>query len=496
MKSLRYLAAAILLQIAAAAPPNVVFILADDLGYGELGCYGQKKIHTPNIDRLAAEGTRFTQHYSGAPVCAPARCVLMTGKHLGHADIRGNMQAFVRFPQFKEGQLPIAPTTVTMAEVFKKAGYDTAAIGKWGLGPAGSTGDPNKHGFDLFYGYNCQAVAHSYYPKFLWRNDQQILINEKPIPGGKQKPEGEVRAEDYIGQTYAPDLMVKEAQDFIVKRASQSEKKPFFLYLAFIEPHVSMHPPLDRLNEYPTDWDTQPYRGENGYLPHPRPRAAYAAMISDLDRHVGAVMKSLQANGFAENTLVVFTSDNGATHEGKPTSPFHIGGADTEFFNSEGDLRGFKGRVYEGGIRVPMIARFPGKIAAGKSSDVPGYFADWFPTLCAATGLTAPQGLDGENLWPVITGAGGMPTRKPMVWVYPEYGGQVAVRIGDFKVVRADLMKKKIGDWEVYDIAKDPGEKVDLAASRKDLVAEGIRVLKEQVAPNANFRLTIPDVTP
>lgn len=496
MTVLRHLAAILLLQSATAAPPNIVFILADDLGYGELGCYGQQKIHTPNIDRLAREGTRFTQHYSGAPVCAPARCVLMTGKHLGHADIRGNMQASVRFPQFKEGQLPIAAASVTLAEVFKKAGYDTAAIGKWGLGPAGSTGDPNKHGFDLFYGYNCQAVAHSYYPKFLWRNDQQVLINESPVPGGKQKPEGEVRAEDYVGKTYAPDLMVREAQEFIAGRASKPDKKPFFLYLAFIEPHVSMHPPLDRLNEYPADWDTRPYRGENGYLPHPRPRAAYAAMISDLDRHVGAVMKALEAGGLADNTLVIFTSDNGATHEGKPDSPFHIGGADTEFFNSEGDLRGFKGRVYEGGIRVPMIARFPGRIAAGASSNVPGYFADWFPTLCAAAGLDAPEGLDGDNLWPVLTGAGAPASRKPMVWVYPEYGGQVAVRVGDFKVVRADLAKKRKGGWEVYDIARDPGEKIDLAASRRDLVDEGIRILREQVSPNPNFPLAIPDVTP
>ena len=495
-KSLSFLVAILLFQFACAAPPNIVFILADDLGYGELGCFGQKKIHTPNIDRLAAEGTRFTQHYSGAPVCAPARCVLMTGKHLGHADIRGNMQASKKSPQFKEGQLPMESTSLTMAEVFKKAGYDTAAIGKWGLGPPGSTGDPNKHGFDLFFGYNCQAVAHSYYPKFLWRNDQQILINEKPIPGGAQKPEGEVRAEDYIGQNYAPDLMVKEARDFLSSRGSQSEKKPFFLYLAFIEPHVAMHPPKDRLDEYPMEWDTQPYRGESGYLPHPRPRAAYATMISDLDRHVGAVMKALEESGFGSNTLVIFTSDNGATHEGKPTSSFHIGGADTEFFDSEGDLRGFKGRVYEGGIRVPMIARFPGKIAAGKIDDTPGYFADWFPTLCAAANLPPPAGLDGDNLWPVISGAGTLANHKPMVWVYPEYGGQVAVRIGDFKVVRPDLMTKKPGDWEVYDIAKDRGEKTDLAATRKDLIGAAIKLLKTEVSPNANFPLTIPDVTP
>ena len=480
--------------VRAAERPNIVFILADDLGYGELGCYGQQKIRTPNIDRLAEQGTRFTQHYSGAPVCAPARCVLMTGKHLGHAEIRGNRQASVSFKEFTEGQHPISASALTIAQTLQQAGYDTAAIGKWGLGPVGSTGDPNKHGFALFYGYNCQAVAHSYYPKYLWRDDKQELINEHPIDGHQTKPEGEVRMEDYIGENYAPDLMVKEALAFIKHQADKSAKTPFFLYLAFIEPHVAMHPPKERVDEYPASWDTQPYRGESSYLPHPRPRAAYAAMITDLDRHVGNVMAALEANGFGSNTLVVFTSDNGTTHEGKAGSPFHIGGVDADFFNSEGDLRGFKGRVYEGGIRMPMIARMPGKIPAGKTNDTPGYFADWFPTLCAAADVTPPANLDGDNLWPTITGTGQLATRKPMIWVYPEYGGQVAVRLGDFKVIRADLLKKKPGNWEVYDIAKDRGETHNIAASHQDVIDQAIAILKQQVSPNEIFPLKIPGV--
>jgi arylsulfatase A len=481
----------IVLSLAAAlsAPAvNVVFILADDLGYGELGCYGQKKIHTPHLDRIAAEGTRLTRHYSGAPVCAPARCTLMTGKHLGHAEIRGNRQAKVSFPEFKEGQHPIPADALTMASVFRKAGYATGAIGKWGLGPAGSTGDPNKHGFDLFFGYNCQAVAHSYYPRFLWRNDRQVEINPQPVPGHARQPEGEVNAEQWIGRTYAPDLMVKEARQFIADHKSG----PFFLYLAFTEPHVSMHPPLGRLDEYPKEWDAVPYRGECGYLPHPRPRAAYAAMISDLDRHVGAVREALEKAGVLDETLIVFTSDNGTTHEGAKGTKFHIGGCDAEFFDSTGELRGYKGTVYEGGLRVPTIVRLPGKVKAGGENASPGYFPDWFPTLCAAAGVKAPDGLDGVDLWPAITGGDIKQRTRPMVWVYPEYGGQVAVRLGDFKVIRRGLKTKQPEPWEVYDLSKDPAENRNLAAEHPELVRQAAEVLARESRPNTVFPMNIP----
>lgn len=459
---------------------NVVFILADDLGYGEVGCFGQEKIHTPNIDRLAKEGTKLTRHYSGAPVCAPARCTLMTGKHLGHAEIRGNRQAKVSFPQFKEGQHPISADAVTMASVFRQAGYATGAIGKWGLGPAGTTGDPNKHGFDLFFGYNCQAVAHSYYPRFLWRNDQQVEINPTPIPGHAKPVKGDVKAETWIGKTYAPDLMVEEAREFI----GSNKSKPFFLYLAFTEPHVAMHPPLDRLDEYPKEWDREPYRGEGGYLPHPRPRAAYATMISDLDRHVGAVREALEKAGVLDDTLVVFTSDNGATHD--------AGGVDTKFFNSAGNLRGRKGSVFEGGLRVPTIVRLPGKVKAGVEDATPGFFPDWFPTLCAAAGVKAPDGLDGINLWPALSDGSALERIKPMLWVFPEYGGQVAVRIGDFKVMRRDLNTKKPGPWQVFDLAKDPNETTDVSVDHRELIAQAAELLQRETSPNKVFPVKIP----
>jgi arylsulfatase A-like enzyme len=493
MRRILLVAAWLLVALSVSAPAaeklNFVFILADDLGWGELGCYGQRKIPTPNLDRLAAQGMRFTQHYSGAPVCAPSRCVLMTGKHLGHAEVRGNLQARVTFPGFAEGQHPLSADAVTIAQLFQHAGYATGAIGKWGLGPVGSTGDPNRKGFDLFFGYNCQAVAHSYYPPHLWRNAEKITLNARPVPGHQKQPEGEVTLDEWIGEHYAPGLMIAEAERFITAHAN----RPFFLYLPFIQPHVAIHPPRESVEEFPAEWDTEPYRGENGYLPTPRPRAGYAAMISELDGHVGRVLAELDRAGVANRTVVIFTSDNGATHEGRAGSRFHVGGADPPFFDSTAGLRGYKGSVYEGGIRVPLIARLPGRIAAGAVNDTPGYFADWFPTLCEAAGLERPGGLDGESLWPVLTGARlSLESRKPMIWVFPEYQGQVAVRLGDFKIVRRRLKAKQPGPWEVYDLSKDHAEANDLAGARADLVRTAEEILLREVGDNPVFPLPIP----
>lgn len=471
-----------------AARLNVVFILADDLGWGETGCYGQKKIPTPNIDRLASQGMRFTQHYSGAPVCAPSRCVLMTGRHLGHAEIRGNRPAKLDFPQFEEGQYPLSAQALTVAQVFQKAGYATGAMGKWGLGPVGSTGEPNRKGFDLFFGYNCQSVAHSYYPPHLWRNADKITINAKPIPGHLPPVKTATKLDDTIGETYAPSLMIAEAERFIDAHKS----KPFFLYLPFIEPHVAMHPPRASVERFPTEWDTEPYLGDSGYLPHPRPHAAYAAMVSDLDGYVGRVLAALDTARLADQTLVVFSSDNGTTHAGPKGKRFDVGGSDAEFFNSTAGLRGYKGSVYEGGIRVPMIVRLPGTIQAGAVNDSPGYFADWFPTLCEATGLMPPEGLDGESLWPAMTGGTLRAHQKPMVWIFPEYGGQLAVRMGDFKAVRQGLKTKSRQPWEIYNLAADHGETSNLAATRKDLVAQAEAILKRETAENAVFPLALP----
>ena len=471
---------------------NVVFMLADDLGWAELGSYGQQKIPTPHLDRLASQGMRFTRHYSGAPVCAPSRCVLLTGRHTGHAEIRGNIQAKTAFPQFDEGQYPLSTSAQTVARVFHQAGYATGAIGKWGLGPVGSTGDPNAQGFDLFFGYNCQAVAHSYYPTHLWRNTERIPLNAHPVPGHRAQAEGEVRLEDQTAEDYAPTRMMAEAERFI----SDHRADPFFLYLAFIEPHVAMHPPKASVDRFPVSWDDEPYRGQNGYLPHPRPRAAYAAMISDLDDHVGQVLRALDSAGLTDRTLVIFTSDNGTTHPAGKNPRFGTGGVDSSFFNSTAGLRGFKGSVYEGGLRVPLIARLPGRIRAGSVNDRPSYFADWFPTLCEATSLKTPLNLDGQSLWPQLTGRKGPGQHRPMVWVFPEYGGQVAVRMNDFKAVRQRLKTPQPGAWELYDLKADPNEGTDLATRHPELIARAEEILRDQVHDNPIFPVPIPGLRP
>jgi arylsulfatase A-like enzyme len=355
----------------------------------------------------------------------------------------------------------------------------------------GSTGDPNKQGFDTFFGYNCQSVAHSYYPAHLWRNSERLEINSKPVSGHANPVRGDVRLEDWIGENYAPKLMIEEAQKFI----EANKSRPFFLYLPFIEPHLAMHPPRESVERFPEDWDDEPYRGEAGYLPHPRPRAAYAAMISDLDSYVGRVLAALDAAGVADRTLVVFSSDNGTTHARTPGARFHVGGVDADFFNSTADLRGYKGSLYEGGIRVPMIVRLPGRVKAGQVNDTPCYFADWFPTLCDAANLDAPPALDGENLWPMMSGRAEFKRQKPMVWVFTEYGGQMAVRIGNFKVIRQGLKTQRPGPWEVYDLASDRAEKHNVAAQRSDVIQQAKSILRRDVDENPIFPLTIPELT-
>ena len=478
------------LSLAAEAKrPNIVFILADDLGWGELGCYGQTKIRTPHIDRLASQGMRFTNAYSGAPVCAPSRCTLMTGLHLGHAQVRGNKQATGPDGKPGEGQHPLAAGTVTLPLTLKAAGYVTGAMGKWGLGPVDSTGAPHHMGIDHFFGYNCQAVAHSSYPPHLWRNSDKIIINTPAIPGHKKQPEGEIRYEDWEGQQYAPALMLAEAVEFL----KQHREQPFFLYLPFIEPHVAMQPPRRLVETYPQEWDTRPYRGQCGYTPHPRPHAGYAAMVTSLDEHVGTILRTLDDLDLAKNTLVVFSSDNGATHFHAGDTELGVGGADTNFFHSTGGLRDRKGSVHEGGIRVPLIVRWPGRVAPASQSDYPTYFPDQFPTLCAATGLPIPPGMDGLSLLPTLTGSGEQAPRNPLVWVFPEYGGQVAVRMGAMKAVRTNLHRpKQVGPWEVYDLSLDPNEAHDLAAQRPEVIQAAETILRREMSENANFPVKVP----
>lgn len=450
------------------AKPNIVFILADDLGYGELGCYGQDKIKTPNLDQLAREGMQFTQHYTGAPVCAPARCTLLTGQNLCIAEIRGNRDS--GNGRIYPGQWPLTADIVTIAEVMKNAGYVTGAFGKWGLGPSNTSGSPIKQGFDRYFGYNCQRNAHSYYPPFLDSDEREQRINNFPIPGHFRKPDGEIRAEDYRAKNYAPDLILNEA----LKWLDANKDKPFFLYLPFVEPHVAMQPPQQWIDQYPPEWDAEngPYRGENGYLPHPRPRAAYAAMISDLDDHVGKILKRIDEYGLADNTLVIFTSDNGPTHGGSDKR-FDIGGAGSTFFNSTGGLRGRKGSCYEGGLREPCLVRWPGHIAAGSQTDFPSYFPDWFPTICDVIGAVLPAGqpMSGIELTPVLTGNAAPQRAQPLIWEFNGYGGIVAIRDGDWKAIRRNVKQKpESSKWELYDLEQDRNETNDVAAAHPDIV--------------------------
>jgi arylsulfatase A-like enzyme len=303
-----------------------------------------------------------------------------------------------------------------------------------------------------------------------------------PVPGHAKQPEGEVRIEDWTGERHASEAIAGEALAFIERHA----RRPFFLYLRFTEPHVSLHPPVDLVASYPREWADRPYRGQCVYTPHPRPRAAYAAMITNLDRHVGRVLDSLDRLGLADRTLVVFSSDNGTTLPHKGDAVFGVGGVDADFFNSTAGLRDFKGSVYEGGIRVPLIVRWPGRVKPGSTSDYPSYFPDHFPTLCEAAGLPVPPGLDGVSLVPVFTG-GAAPERKPMVWAFSGYRGQYAVAFGGLKAVRQGVNTKKPGAWEVYDLSRDPGETRDLAAERPDVVRRAVELLKAQVAPNDVF---------
>jgi len=443
-------------------PPNIVFILADDLGMFEVGCYGQKLIKTPNIDKLAESGMKFTHFYSGCPVCAPARCTLMTGKHLGHATVRNNVQ----FKKGEEGQFPIRADDVTITELLKAKGYATGAMGKWGLGMWDTTGSPMKHGFDLFFGYNCQAHAHSHYPKHLYRNEERIELKDNDGKTGKQ---------------YTQDLFEAEALAFIDK----NKAKPFFLYLPFTVPHVAVQVPEDSLAEYKGKLGDDPaYDGKKGYQPHPAPHAGYAAMVTRMDRTIGRIMEKLKELKLDGNTLVIFTSDNGPTH--------NVGGADSTFFKSAGPLRGMKGSLYEGGIRIPFIASWTGRIPAGSSSDARFYFPDVLPTLCNVAGADIPKDTDGLSFWPTLSGRGQQKPHDFLYWEFPAYGGQQAVIADNWKAVRQALGKGVV-KTELYDLSKDESETTDLAAKNPEVLARLEKLMKEQHTPSADFPLPAID---
>jgi arylsulfatase A-like enzyme len=469
-------------SLEAAQKPNIIVILADDLGWNELGCYGQKKIRTPNLDTLASEGQRWTQFYSGAPTCAPSRNVLLTGRHTGGVSVQDLKRADpTETLEDLRGDWPMAADTYTLHRALAGSGYKTAAFGKWGMGDYGTSGAPDRHAVDYFYGYTDHRMCHTFYPPYLWKNGVKQALNVPGVLGHARQPEGEVRAETYRGQKHASEAVLEEALRFVGAAANSSQ--PFFMYYCPLEPHVAMQPPQKWVDSYPTEWDSAPYRGERGYLPHPRPRAAYAATISFLDDHVGQLMRKLKETGADKNTLLIFTSDNGTTHD--------AGGVDHGFFDSVSTLRGLKGQLHEGGIRVPTLVWWPGKVKASQVVEQPGYSADLMPTLCALTGAD-PGKPFGENLLPVILGEKPvLDSRKPMIWTGGAYGGQVAVRMGNLKAVRRQLFKGAKGgplNWEVYDLAKDLEEKNDLSAARVEVIEAAKAVLKKEYTHSEAFR--------
>lgn len=415
--------------------PNIVFIMADDLGWRELGCYGQEKIKTPNLDRMAAEGMRFTQYYAGSAVCAPSRCVLMTGKHGGHAYVRNN-HGMGKRDEFA-GQLPIPADEVTVAELLKAKGYATGCFGKWGLGAPGSSGDPLTQGFDRFYGYNCQSHAHNLYPRF--------LVNQ----GEREPLDGNTRG--VTGAQYAPQRIADAMLQFV----RDHKDEPFFLYYPTVIPHLALQVPEEELAQYKGLWEETPYTGTS-YQPHPAPKACYAAMISFMDKQVGRLFALLKELGLDDNTIVFFTSDNGTTHVGEQV--------DYEFFDSVGRLRGLKGSLYEGGIRVPMIVRWPGRIAPVSVSDHVAAHYDVLATLAGLAGAETPANTDGISFLPALLGdARAQRRHEYLFWDFTGYGGQVAVRMGDWKGIKTGLVKNPEAPLELYNLEEDLSESDNVA---------------------------------
>ena len=451
--------------------PNIIFIYADDLGYGELGCYGQQKIKTPNLDQLAAAGIRFTQHYAGAPVCAPSRCMLLTGKHSGHAAIRGNFELGGFADSTERGQMPLPAGTFTMAQLLKQAGYATAIIGKWGLGMHNNSGNPNNHGFDVAYGYLDQKQAHNYYPTHLWDNGKKDNLDNPEIR--VHLPIDSTQATDtafayYQQKIYAPDKLTEKAVGFIEQHA----KEPFFLYLPYTLPHLSLQMPDSLRKIYEGVFEERPYYGQKGYAPHRYPLSAYAAMITYLDAQVGKILGLLADRKLDSNTLVIFSSDNGAT--------FDVGGANTAFFKSNGTLRGTKGELFEGGIRVPMIARWPGHIAAATVSNHISVQYDWMATFAALTKQTIPA-TDGISLLPSLLGKKAAQQQHPFLYFeFPETGGHLAVRMGKWKGVKRNLRKNPAQPWMLFDLDQDPAEQKDIAGRFPQIIREIEAIVKKE----------------
>ena len=416
-----------------AVKPNIVYILLDDAGYGDLSCYGQKHFKTPNIDKLAAEGMKFTQHYSGSTVCAPTRCSLMTGLHTGHTYVRGNREVQ------PEGQSPMPADIVTIPRLLKSAGYTTGAFGKWGLGAPSSPSDPAEH-FDTFFGYNCQRQAHLYYPDHLWRNKQKIPLD---------------------GKTYSEGLILQEALQFI----KDSKGKPFFLFLPVTIPHAAMQAPEKNMAEWRKKFPAFENKiGKYAGSETKNPIAAFAAMMTLADEGVGRVMSLLDEMNLDDNTIVMLSSDNG---------PHQEGGHDPVFFDSNGPLKGFKRDLYEGGIRAPLIARWPGKVQAASTSNLVSAHWDMLPTFCDLAGIETPSGLDGISIVAELTGQGTQQPHEFLYWEFYEKGGRRAVRFDNWKAVQLNLKSIEQAEGiELYDLNNDIGEESNIANKHPELVQQ------------------------
>ena len=458
--------------------PNIIYILADDLGVEEIGDYGQKQIRTPSIDRLAHEGIRLTQYYAGCAVCAPSRCTFLTGLHTGHAFIRDNCEmpnqqvnGQVRFG----GQMPLPAETRTLPALLKQAGYATGCIGKWGLGSMDSSGSPLRQGFDFFYGYNCQRHAHNYYPQYLYRNDAvepldnpAIMVGEKLAPTCDPLDPASYAA--YRGKIYAPDLMENEALAFI----RQKKDKPFFLFFSTTLPHLGLQAPADMVEACRSRFpDEKPYLGGKGYVPCRYPLATYAAMVEHLDRSVGRMMALLDELGLAENTVICFSSDNGAS--------FTVGGKNATDFAAMGARRGNKGDLYEGGLAAPCVVRWPGHIQPGTVSSHLSAMWDLFPTFCDVAGVTIPDGLDGRSFVATLTGQAKQAQHDALYWETAR--NKQALRKGDWKVILFHPSEKV----ELYNLADDPGETKNVAASEPERCASLVAALRAQHRDSAEF---------
>jgi arylsulfatase A len=441
--------------------PNIVYILADDLGYGDLSCYGQKNFSTPNIDRLAREGMLFTQHYTGCTVSAPSRSCLMTGLHTGHTPIRGNKELK------PEGQWPLPAGSFTVAELLKTRGYVTGAFGKWGLGFIDTEGDPNAQGFDEFYGYNCQVLAHNYYPDHLWHNHDKIVLSDND--SGKTG-------------AYSPDLIQKAALDFL----ETNKNRPFFLYYPTTIPHAELIAKKGYMNKFRGKFlPEKSFKGtDNGptfrlgpYGSQSESHAAFAAMITELDDNVGELLTRLTGLGLEKNTIVIFASDNG---------PHLEGGADPDYFDSNGNLKGYKRDLYEGGIRTPMLVRWPGKVRAGSVNENISAFWDILPTFAEITGAENPEGIDGISILPQLLGMK-QKAHEYLYWEFHEQGGRIAVRMGNWKAMKLNVDMTPAGETELYDLSKDVAETNNIAQSNPEIVKKMEELMKQAHNPSKVF---------